>query len=86
MLYNVSTGYSLEYEPTLNSPPYAIAIEFQFNQSMYTVSEEVGSLSVCIQLVGGDLSQQVNVVIQSQDGTATGKTKLSPSMIWLQWV
>jgi len=45
---------------------------------MYTVSEAAGSLSVCIQLVGGDLSQQVNVTIESQDGTATGKTDLLP--------
>ena len=45
---------------------------------MYTVSEEVGSLSVCIQLVGGNLSQQVNVTIQSQDGTATGKIDSFP--------
>jgi len=42
------------------------------------VSEAVGSLSVCIQLVGGNLSQQVNVTIQSQDGTATGKTDYFP--------
>ena len=52
---------------------HAAAIEFQFNQSTYTVSESVGSLSICVQLVAGYLSQQVNVTIQSQDGTATGK-------------
>ena len=76
MQYSVSTGYSFKYlwASIITSPPYAIAIEFQFNQSMYTVSEAAGSLSVCIQLVGGNLSQQVNVAIESQDGTATGKT------------
>jgi len=67
-------GTSTSYSLTVLHP----TIEFQFNQSMYTVSEEVGSLSVCIQLVGGNLSQQVNVTIESQDGTATGKTDSLP--------
>ena len=50
-----------------------IGILFQFEQSNYTVSEAGGSLVVCVQLVSGNLSQQVNVTIRSQDGTATGR-------------
>ena len=48
-------------------------MQFQFEQSNYTVSEAAGSLMVCIQLVSGNLSQPVNVTIWSQDGTATGR-------------
>ena len=50
-----------------------IGIQFQFEQSNYTVSEAAGSLVVCVQLARGNLSQEVNVTIQSQDGTATGR-------------
>ena len=52
------------------------AIQFQFEQSNYTVSEAAGSLVVCVQLVSGNLTQAVNVTIQSQDGTATGRNQL----------
>ena len=49
------------------------AIQFQFEQSNYTVSEAAGSLMVCVQLVSGNLSHQVNVTVRSQDETATGR-------------
>ena len=75
-------AYDFEYEPTVYSH-HAAAIQFQFNQSTYTVSESVGSLSVCIQLVAGYLSQQVNVAIQSQDGTAKGKADYSSTLKYL---
>ena len=39
------------------------------------MSEAVGSLVVCVKLVSGNLSQETNVIIQSQDGTATGKNQ-----------
>ena len=41
------------------------------------MSEAVGSLVVCVQLVSGNLSQETNVIIQSQDGTATGRNQLA---------
>ena len=57
------------------------AIQFQFEQLNYTVSEAAGSLAVCVQLVSGNLSQQVNVTIQSQDGTATGRNQHNLQLI-----
>ena len=41
------------------------------------MSEAVGSLVACVQLVSGDLSQETNVTIQSQDGTAKGRKQLA---------
>ena len=40
------------------------------------MSEATGSLVVCVQLVSGNLSQPVNVTIQSQDGSATGRLEI----------
>ena len=41
------------------------------------MSEAVGSVVVCVQLVSGDLRQAINVTIWSQDGTATGRNQLA---------
>ena len=41
------------------------------------MSEAVGSLVACVQLVSGDLSEETNVTIQSQDGTAKGRKQLA---------
>ena len=59
-----------DYEPLTH-----IAILFQFQWSNYRVSEAAGSLVVCVQLVSGYLSQQINVTIHSQNGTAKGRNQ-----------
>ena len=46
----------------------------KFQRSEYNVLEDDGSVVVCVELVGGPLAGNVAILVQSQSGTAVGKT------------
>ncbi len=46
------------------------ALDFQFSQEMVSVAEENGTVSVCMEIA--NLFRDVEIIVVSQDGNATG--------------
>ena len=57
----------------LSFSPLNLGVTIGFSPTTYTVSEDVGSVSVAISLLNGILARDVVVTMQTLDGTAMGE-------------
>ncbi len=48
------------------------AVSFRFNETLYTVSEGGGNITVAVEM-SGDTSGQYSILVMTIDGTAKGK-------------
>ncbi len=46
-------------------------LEFQFSQEVISIAEEIGAVSVCLE-IASNLPRNVEIRLVSQDGNATG--------------
>ena len=53
---------------------YSSAVAIGFNPTTYSVSEDVGSVTVAVSLLSGILVRDVIVSLQTMNGTAVGKS------------
>jgi len=53
--------------------PLQLGVMIGLSPKTYTVSEDVGSVSVAVSLLNGILARDVLVTLQSLDGTAMGE-------------
>ena len=53
--------------------PLQLGVTIGFSPTTYTVSEDVGSVSVAVSLLNGILGRDVVVTLQTLDGTAMGE-------------
>ena len=53
---------------------YSSAVEIGFNPTTYSVSEDVGSVTVAVSLLSGVLARDVIVSLQTLNGTAMGES------------
>ena len=54
-------------------------VALDFDQAVYNVGEESAPVSVCVQVIEGQLDEQIQVTLTSSDLEALGECKL------LQW-
>ena len=60
-------------ETVMTILPLQLGVTIGFSPTIYTMSEDVGSVSVAVSLQNGILARDVVVTLQTLDGTAMGE-------------